>query len=50
MRAFKNYYIKCTVTGPITSWCSRNTQFATGIEIAVIGSSASEDTDQTQGL
>ncbi len=50
MRAFKNCYIKCTVTGPITSWCSRSTQFVAGIKIAVIGTSASEDTDRTQGL
>ncbi len=50
MREFKNHYIKCTVTGPITSWCSRSTQSAAGIKIAVIGMSASEDTDRTQGL
>ncbi len=50
MHAFKNHYIKCTVTGPITSWCSRSTQSATGIKIVVIGMSASEDTDRTQGL
>ncbi len=50
MRAFKNHYIKCTVTDPVTSCCSRSTQFAAGIEIAVIDISASEDTDRTQCL
>ncbi len=49
MRTFKNYYIKRMVPGPITSWYSRNTQSTAGIKIAVIGTSASEDTDTTQG-
>ncbi len=49
MHAFKNYYIKCTVTGPITSWYCRSTQSLGGIKIAIIDTSASEDTDRTQG-
>ncbi len=36
MHAFKNYYIKCTVTGPITNWCNRSTQSAAGIKITAI--------------
>ncbi len=47
MCAFKNHYIKCMVTGLITSWCSGNTQSAAGIKIAVIGMSVSEDIDKT---
>ncbi len=50
LHAFKNHYIKYTVTGPITSWYSRSRQSAAGIKIAVIGLSASENTDRTQGL
>ncbi len=50
MCAFKNYYIKCTVTAPITSWCNRSMQSAAGIKIVVIGLIALEDTDRTQGL
>ncbi len=50
MRALKNHYIKCMITGPITSRCSRSIQSAAGIKIAVIGTSASEDTVRTQGL
>ncbi len=50
MHAFKNYYIKCTVTGPITSRCRGSTQSAAGVKIAVIGMSASEDTDRSQSL
>ncbi len=50
MCVFEDHYIKCTITGPITSWCSRSTQSAAGIKIAVIGISAPEDTDRTQGL
>ncbi len=50
MRAFKNHYIKCTVTGPITNWYSRSTQSAASIKIAVIGMSALVLTDRTQFL
>ncbi len=35
---------------PVTSWCNRSTQSAGDIKIAVIGTSASEDTDETQIL
>ncbi len=38
------------VPGPITSWCSRSMQSAIGIRIAVIGMSASGDTDRPQGF
>ncbi len=33
VRALRNHYITCTVTGLITSWCSRSTQSAAGIKI-----------------
>ncbi len=50
MRAFKDYYIKCAVTGPIISWCSTSTQSAAGIKISVLGTSNSQEADRTQGL
>ncbi len=48
MCAFKNHYIiKYTVAGPITSWCSKSTQSAADIKIAVTGTSASENIHKT---
>ncbi len=43
----KNHYITCMVTGPITSWCGRSVQSASGIKIAVIGMSTLEVTDNS---
>ncbi len=50
MYAFKNHYTKCTVTSPVTSWCSRSIQSAADIKIAVIGMSASENAGGIEGV